>query len=369
MNDLIPFNDLKSMSLAIAAGKLFPALKDENQVLTLLMLAQAEGLHPINALRQFHIIDGKPSMRADAILAKFRQKGGSVVWKTKANDIQAQVGEWSFEGQTVEIGFGFAEAQAAGYVKPNSGWMKDPAAMMRARAISRAVRMLAPEVVVGIYTPEEVSDMDDVARAKGGKVAPEVVQATVVEDAPAVAAGASAAKAEPKAQAEELTPSVIPSKESEPTDPADRMKFLRGKLNQALLKITKDSASPGKEFVAIRKEFESTHGKEFVNEATGHKPGETFISLLTEHWQRIEPIVRNGKWRTDLGTSFTEADFRKHEKAFLDGEVDQSEENEKALNAKGRALKLADYIGGEASPSAEAAAQDDAGDLNAQVEG
>ncbi len=357
--ELIPFNDLKSMAVAISNGGLFPALKNEGQVLSLMLLAQAEGLHPMNAMRQFHIIDGKPSMRSDAMLAKYRQKGGKVEWKTRADDASAQIGLWSFEGQTLEVGFTFKEAQAANYVRAGSGWSKDAPAMMRARAISRAVRMLAPEVVVGLYTPEEVEDFGTDApaptKSKGGKAAPEQVTATVVSSEPLASAQAAALplKEQPAA-----------ASEPEPQDAAGRLKFIRGKLNQALLKVVD---SP-KEFQAIRIELNKTHGKEFEKELTGVRPNETFESLLTEHWKRIGHAANQRKFQSDVGSTFDVAQFRKLEQVFFDGHVDQSKENEAAINAKGAALKLPEYTAGATSPSADAAAAGEE-DPNAAMEG
>ena len=56
---------------------------------------------------------------------------------------------WTFEGDTSEIGFTLAEAERMGIVKPKGGWAKQPAEMLRARATTRAVTMLCPEILVG----------------------------------------------------------------------------------------------------------------------------------------------------------------------------------------------------------------------------
>jgi peptidyl-prolyl cis-trans isomerase C len=44
-------------------------------------VAQAEGLHPATAARDFHIIQGRPALKADAMLARFQQAGGTVNWE------------------------------------------------------------------------------------------------------------------------------------------------------------------------------------------------------------------------------------------------------------------------------------------------
>lgn len=156
---IIPYDDMWRMATAIHKSGMFN-LKTPEAAISLFLLAQAEGLHPMTALRRFHILsDGRASMRSDAMLADFRMKaGGTVKWLR--HDHEAAVGLWKVGDYELQIGFTIEEARAAGYVKPGSGWMKDPGAMLRARCISRAIRMMAPEVVAGLYTPEELSDGD-----------------------------------------------------------------------------------------------------------------------------------------------------------------------------------------------------------------
>lgn len=377
---VIPYSDIRVMAADVYKAKMFN-LQTPEAAMSLMLLAQAEGIHPMNALRQFHILhDGRPSMRADTMLAKYRMKGGKVEWLTQADDRVAQRGRWTFEGQVIEIGFTMAEAIQAGYTsatpKPGSGWHRDPAAMLRARTISRACRMLAPEIVVGLYTPEE---MEDIPLDNGGpraknpnikKLGPEYADSAVLESTPGTAAAVASNVA---AQAAAVTaPAVDPA---EPTDPAQRLKYLRGKLNQALLAV-----KTGKEFQKVRGDFERSHGKPFVNELTGHpvgagQPPETFISLMTVHWNRIERVLRNEKFRLDVSTTQDVPTFRKLEEYFFNADVDQSKENEEAINAKGKALQLAEYTGGAVSESAEAAAAVDhqglalEEDFNAQMEG
>ena len=74
MNALVPVgstpamtvSDVERVALAIAKGGLFGS-KDPNAVLTLCLLAQAEGQHPAVVFRDYHIISGKPAKKAEAI--------------------------------------------------------------------------------------------------------------------------------------------------------------------------------------------------------------------------------------------------------------------------------------------------------------
>lgn len=330
MSELIPFNDLKTMAISIANGGLFPALKNPDQVVTLLMLSQAEGIHPINALRQFHIIDGKPAMRADTMLAKFRSKGGTVKWITEADDSTNQRGLWTFEGQSKEIGFSIKEAQSAGYIRQGSNWTKDPASQLRARTISRACRMLAPEIVVGLYTPEELEDIPkDIPKdIRPGNIE---VKARAAQDTPQESAPPHDTEPIPLALSEDAA-------NPGPDDEAKRLKHLRGKFNQELLTV-----KTPKEFAKVRGDFERAHGKQFLKNLTGHKPGETFESLMTEHWKRVEEENKEGIWRANTEKCVAELLFRPLEEAILSKYIPNTDENFAILEKAGKRLRLPEY--------------------------
>lgn len=329
MSNLIPYSDVRLMAVDIQKSGMFN-LKTVEAASALMLLSQAEGLHPVQALRRFHILaDGRISMRADAILAAFRSAGGRVKWLTPADDINIQTGLWTFEGVETKIGFTVKEALEAGYTtnppKVGSGWHRDPAAMLRARSVSRAVRMLCPEVIVGLYTPEEMEDIPKDARP--GNIE---VQARRVQEAPRESAPPPDSESEPLALADDQ-----PQDEG---DEAKRLKHLRGKFNQELLTV-----KTPKEFAKARGDFERAHGKPFLKKMTGHKPGETFESLMTEHWRRVEFDNREGIWRASLEKCVAELLFRPLEEAILSKDIPNTDENFAILEKAGKRLRLPEY--------------------------
>lgn len=202
---IVPFADLERMALTLFKAGMFK-LKTPEQAIGLMLIAQSEGLHPVTALRRYHIMeDGRPSMKSEIVLAGFQRIGGEVVWLTEADDRLQQRARWTYKGNSKEIGFTIVEAQAAGYVKQGSNWVKDPAAQLRARAITRAVRMLAPSVLDGLRTPEELADIppDPPGNAPTGWTA-----APASSPAPAADKGATAS---PAAQDADFTPAPAPA--------------------------------------------------------------------------------------------------------------------------------------------------------------
>jgi RecT family len=164
MSNLVSFNDMQHMAEAIAKSGLF-GMKDTNSVLALMAVAQAEGLHPATAARDFHIIQGRPALKADAMLARFQNAGGRVEWTEYTDD--RVVGVFSHpNGGNLTVSWTIEQASKIGLVKPGSGWQKFPRAMLRSRCISEGIRSVFPGSVTGFYSPEEVADFDDKPRIK-----------------------------------------------------------------------------------------------------------------------------------------------------------------------------------------------------------
>jgi hypothetical protein len=149
------FVDIEKVSKAISP-QLFQ-LKSAGEVLTLMLLGQADGIHPITALRRYHIIEGKPVMKADAMMACFKEAGGKVKW-LKRDD--AEVSAVFINGdEEVTVNWDAARATKAGLIG-KSTWTKYPRQMLTARVISEGIRIVMPQIVSGIYTPEEVTEFD-----------------------------------------------------------------------------------------------------------------------------------------------------------------------------------------------------------------
>lgn len=110
----------------------------------------------------YHIIEGKLSMRADAMLARFLEAGGRIKWKNQGDDGQQAVADFSVDGAKYTIGYTLDDATRAGAsFKPGSNWSKRPGEMLRARLISKAIRMLMPQVIAGVYCPEDFESGED----------------------------------------------------------------------------------------------------------------------------------------------------------------------------------------------------------------
>jgi hypothetical protein len=153
--NLIPFDQTRLMAEAIAKSKLF-GIQTAEQALALGLLCQAEGRHPAEAARDYHIINGKPSLKSEAMLARFQQAGGKVEWHDYTHESVS--GTFSHpQGGSLKVSWTIKDAERAG-LTGNPTWKKFPRQMLKARCISEAVRGIFPAVLSGLYAPEEVQE-------------------------------------------------------------------------------------------------------------------------------------------------------------------------------------------------------------------
>ncbi|PBC73079.1 hypothetical protein [Fibrobacter intestinalis] len=154
---MIPLEQIGMMAKAVSDSGLF-GIKSEAAAFSLMCIAQADGIPPIKAAVQYHIIDGKPALKSEAMLARFQASGGKIRWKERNPNRCTLWLEHPNAGE-LEVTWDMERAKAAGLAGRNT-WKAFPAQMMSARCISEGIRALYPACVGGFYTPEEVRDFD-----------------------------------------------------------------------------------------------------------------------------------------------------------------------------------------------------------------
>lgn len=156
------FAEAKEMAVEIAkAGVLATALQGKPaDVLLTLMMGQELGLSPTQSLRGIAIIKGKPTLGADLMVGLVLGRSGGpceyftcvestptvATYETKRRD----------EAKPRRLSFTAQQAKQAGLGGDN--WSKYPDAMLRARAKAALARDAYPEILFGVYDPDEVRD-------------------------------------------------------------------------------------------------------------------------------------------------------------------------------------------------------------------
>lgn len=129
-------------------------------------LGQSVGISPIQSLSEINVIKGKPTMSASLIAAQVRKAGHKLrieVDETPGKEcaictiIRRDDPDHPFVSKRDR-----AWAQRMGLLN-NSNYIKQPATMLKKRAITDCARDACSEALCGInYTPDEMSDLDDV---------------------------------------------------------------------------------------------------------------------------------------------------------------------------------------------------------------
>jgi len=158
MSNIIPVSDMTVMADSIVKSG-FYGFKTKEQVMAVMLVAQAENKHPASVVQEYDIIQGKPALKSQAILARFQLSGGSVQWDELTP--KRVIGTFKHpQGGTLTVEWTIEMAKQAGIYREGSGWSKYPEDMLRARVISRAVRSIYPACILGHYATEEVMDFD-----------------------------------------------------------------------------------------------------------------------------------------------------------------------------------------------------------------
>ncbi|MFW0893520.1 hypothetical protein ACJV45_00605 [Gardnerella sp. Marseille-Q9181] len=129
-------------------------------------LGQSVGISPIQSLSEINVIKGKPTMSASLIAAQVRKAGHKL--RIEVNETPGKESATCTIIRRDDPDRPFvskrdrAWAQRMGLLN-NSNYIKQPATMLKKRAITDCARDACSEALCGIdYTPDEMSDFDDV---------------------------------------------------------------------------------------------------------------------------------------------------------------------------------------------------------------
>ena len=211
MANELTLTDMGNMAKAFAQSGLF-GYKNSSEVFTLMCLAQANGLHPAKAAERYNIIQGRPAMKADAMLAAFQESGGKVRW-VKRTEKECTLHLSHPQGGELDVTWSIDRATKAG-LTGKSTWKQYPTQMLSARCVSEGVRALYPACLCGMYTPEEVEDFDT-------KPAPQQTACEVVDDNVTVEVVDKNKNKEPEQQTELGTPAEDYNTQTAPLFPEE----------------------------------------------------------------------------------------------------------------------------------------------------
>ncbi len=150
--------ELRELAEDAASSRFFGAATPE-QAICLMLAGKDLGFSYMQSLRLFHVINSKPTLSADALVAivkahpsceKFHrvsESNAEATWVAKRRGEPEQMSTFTME-----------DARAAGLLEKKAGnnWQTYPKRMLNARAKAFLARDVWPDLVAGLYSSEEM---------------------------------------------------------------------------------------------------------------------------------------------------------------------------------------------------------------------
>jgi len=155
-------------------------IRSPAELVAIILTGQELGFGAMTAMRSLYVVNGKVSMSSESMLAMVAKTGIKFGWSetnTKVATIWMQ--RWEDE-DAFELSFTIEDAKRAGLAGKHI-WKSYPAAMLRNRAVSAAVKAYCPDVLMGAYVPEELSSII-VAPSSWSSNPTDSVETTLVDD-------------------------------------------------------------------------------------------------------------------------------------------------------------------------------------------
>lgn len=265
------FNDVMSMGDIYFQSGLFKDIRSAAQAIVKIMKGRELNIPPASAMEIINVIEGKTALSGVAIAGiikssrKYRydvvectSRGATIEFFERLDGAWRSLGRTSFVEE---------DARRAG-LAGKKNWREYPQNMYLWRALSNGGRMFCPDILAGVYTPEELgADVSDDGSVLRGEVAIE----------------ASETALEP--HCDEVSLSVV-----SPIEPVQRPETASGAIDTALIKDMA-SESPGeaaKTVADIDASTASDPRPEWLREAAQH---------LRDHLSQQELMELRMMWR------------------------------------------------------------------------
>ena len=149
------FSELREIANLVSTSRWNGTNANADNVLLIFLKGQALGLHPMTALDFIQVIQGKAVLSPQGMLALINRSGFMTSIQVESTEIACTV--HMQRGQTAHSEtFSLDHAKSMGLAGKDN-WKKQPAVMLKWRAISACCRVLFPDVIQGFYTIEEIS--------------------------------------------------------------------------------------------------------------------------------------------------------------------------------------------------------------------
>lgn len=154
--DPIPeFDKLIMIAEKLFISGLFTHLDNPEQAVAVIEYGREIGVPPMQSLQMMAVIKGKLCVQAQLMLAIARKKGCDIKILVQTENL-CRI-DFMRDGKHHEVEFTFKEAQGLNLAHKEN-WKMQPANMLFWRCVTKAIRRHAPDLILGAYSIEEISE-------------------------------------------------------------------------------------------------------------------------------------------------------------------------------------------------------------------
>ena len=158
-------DDACKLAQRLHDSRMFSAYGTPQAVLSTILLGRELGLPVMASLRSVHLIEGKHSLSAELMVALVLKSGMAEYFRLVETTDKVCTYETKRKGsdKPLSLSYTIEQAEQAGLMFQRAGrqpgpWHKMPKQMLRARCKSELARLEYPDILAGLYTPEELRD-------------------------------------------------------------------------------------------------------------------------------------------------------------------------------------------------------------------
>lgn len=148
---------LQKVAEGLHKSGLYPNLKSPAGAYAVVQYGYELGLGPMTSLQNINLIQGKPAANGQTMLSLAMSRG--VTFKVEEETHETCTILFKRGNMEYRSTFTVEDAKRAGLAGKDN-WKKWPSEMLYWRAVAKGVRRIAPEAVMGLYTPDELTSGD-----------------------------------------------------------------------------------------------------------------------------------------------------------------------------------------------------------------
>jgi hypothetical protein len=161
----------------VKSGFLPVAINTPEKALAIMQKGRELGIPPMEAMSSINVIQGKPSVSPQLMLALARRTGEVEDLQMDVSDKVANVTVKRKGQSSYTTTFGIKEATDLQLIAKDN-YKKQPGVMFQWRALAQNLRVTFPDAIAGLYLVEEMTGGEETVTTRGPVQMPKAIETT-----------------------------------------------------------------------------------------------------------------------------------------------------------------------------------------------